>query len=219
MNEAGIGFRVTKDLDVVLSVEALDDKFGRMFWNFIKAGGYRIQKSMEGQSRFSRFVQPQSRVNKYPVMVELFSRRPDILTVPDWCHLTPIPLGQELSSLSAILLDDDYYRFICSGKMEMGGVIILDAEHLIPLKASAWINLTRQGAERNVISKHKNDIFRLYQIINPAFKAQLPSSIRTDMEVFLDAMDSEMVDLKSLGLRGKKKEEIIVELRGLYGLD
>jgi hypothetical protein len=219
MNEAGIGFRATKDLDLVVCVEALDEKFGRVFWDFIKAGGYQVQKSAEGQSRFYRFVQPQSKVNKYPVMVELFSRRPDILTVPDWCHLTPIPLGQELSSLSAILLDDEYYRFICSGKIEMGGVIILDAEHLIPLKASAWLHLSRQGAEKYAISKHKNDVFRLYQIIKPAFKTHLPASIRTDMEVFLDAMDSEMVDLKNLGLRGKKKDEIIGELREIYGID
>jgi len=219
MNEAGIEFRATKDLDLVLCVEALDENFGRAFWDFIKAGRYRIQKSAAGQNRFYRFVQPQSRVKKYPSMIELFSRSPDILTVPDWCHLTPIPLGRELSSLSAILLDEDYYDFICSGKTVMWGVIILDAEHLIPLKASAWLNLTRQGAEKHAIIKHKNDVFRLYQIIDPLSKTLLPASIRKDMEDFLDAMDGDIVDLKNLGFKGNRKSEIIRELREIYGLD
>ena len=33
-------FRATKDLDIVLLVEALTPDFGRKFWDFIKAGGY-----------------------------------------------------------------------------------------------------------------------------------------------------------------------------------
>jgi hypothetical protein len=219
MNEAGIDFRATKDLDMVLCVEALDEKFGRVFWDFIRAGGYQTKQSAEGRSRFYRFVQPQSTARRYPFMVELFSRKPDVLAVPDGFHLTPIPLGDELSSLSAILLDDDYYNFICSGKKDIADVMILDAEHLIPLKATAFLNLTRQGAEKRATSKHKNDVFRLYQIINPEIKTQLPASIRKDMEDFLDAMESDTVDLKNLGFRNKKKDEIIRELRGIYGLD
>ena len=40
MSEAGLPFRVTKDLDIVLCVEALDAHFFEKFWTFIKAGQY-----------------------------------------------------------------------------------------------------------------------------------------------------------------------------------
>ena len=40
--EAGLGFRATKDLDIVLSVEALDASFVRAFWEFVRAGKYHV---------------------------------------------------------------------------------------------------------------------------------------------------------------------------------
>ena len=37
--EAGrLPFRATKDLDIVLQVEALDAAFGEAFWSFVEAG-------------------------------------------------------------------------------------------------------------------------------------------------------------------------------------
>jgi hypothetical protein len=40
-------------------------------------------------------------------MLELFSRQPDVLQVADGSHLTPLPVEEDASSLSAILLDND----------------------------------------------------------------------------------------------------------------
>jgi hypothetical protein len=45
MEDAGLDFRATKDLDVVLVVEALSIAFGDAFWTFIHAGGYEIRQS------------------------------------------------------------------------------------------------------------------------------------------------------------------------------
>jgi glutathionyl-hydroquinone reductase len=45
--EAGIEFRATKDLDVVLLVELLDAIFAERFWAFVEAGGgLLIRKSL-----------------------------------------------------------------------------------------------------------------------------------------------------------------------------
>ena len=38
MEEAGLEFRATKDLDIVLCIEALDREFGKAFWQFIQTG-------------------------------------------------------------------------------------------------------------------------------------------------------------------------------------
>ena len=45
-------------------------------------------------------------------MLELFSRQPDNFEMPQDAQLTPIPMDEEVSSLSAILLDGEYYQFI-----------------------------------------------------------------------------------------------------------
>jgi len=42
MEEAGLGFRATKDLDIVLSVETLDVSFVRAFWEFVRTGKYHV---------------------------------------------------------------------------------------------------------------------------------------------------------------------------------
>jgi predicted nucleotidyltransferase len=38
MEEAGVAFRATQDLDIVLCVEALDKEFVKAFWAFVRAG-------------------------------------------------------------------------------------------------------------------------------------------------------------------------------------
>ena len=53
---------------------------------------------------------------------------------------------KDISSLSAILLDDDYYEFLKQGKVTVDGVTVLDAAYLIPFKAKAWMDLTDRKA-------------------------------------------------------------------------
>jgi len=47
LEEAGLEFRATKDLDIVLHVEALTPRFGEAFWRFIDAGGYEIHQAAD----------------------------------------------------------------------------------------------------------------------------------------------------------------------------
>lgn len=121
MEEAGLTFRATKDLDVVLHVEALTPAFGEAFWKFIETGGYAIRQASDtGKTVFYRFQKP--RDDRYPAMVELFARAPDGLQPVAGTQLTPIPLDEAVSSLSAILLDEAYYAFIIAGRREMDGL-------------------------------------------------------------------------------------------------
>jgi hypothetical protein len=59
-------------------------------------------------------------------------------------------------------------------------------------------------------------VFRLYRVVNPAFKTAIPKKIFEDMGVFLDAMRSESVNLKNLGINDQGLESILGELRRLY---
>jgi hypothetical protein len=74
MEEAGLGFRLTKDFDVVLLVEGLDAGFAETFWAFIEAGGYEWREKADG-GKLYRFQRPTA--SDYPQMIELFSRAPE----------------------------------------------------------------------------------------------------------------------------------------------
>ena len=135
--------------------------------------------------------------------------------------LTPLPMDEDISSLSAILLDDDYYEFLKQGKVTVDGVTVLDAAYLIPFKAKAWMDLTdRKAAGEHVdsknIKKHKNDVFRLTELIDPTAKIVAPKGVYADIQEFVLRMKNETVDIKQLGLVGRTKEKILEELKAMY---
>jgi len=219
MTEEGLDFRATKDIDLVLIVEAVDADFGRKFWDYVKQAGYEHCNKSTGVPQFYRFSRPSS--NRYPTMIELFTRRLDAIRLPDDAVLTPLPMDDDISSLSAILLDDDYYEFLKQGKVTVDGITVLDAAFLIPFKAKAWIDLTnRKMAGEHIdsknIRKHKNDVFRLTELIDPSDRIVAPQQVRLDMQEFIQRMSEESVDIKQLGLVGKTKDQILSELRDMY---
>ena len=204
LGEAGLEFRATKDLDIVLWVEALDEDFVKAFWKFIRAGKYQTQQKSTGEPQFYRFQKPGE--GSYPFMLELFSRKPDVLQNDEGSHLTPLPMEEEVSSLSAILMDREYYEFIRAGRKETGGLPWVGAEHLIPLKARAWLDLSqrKEAGERvdsKAIKKHKNDVFRLFQIITP-LETPPPDQVQQDMSAFIAKVREDGVDLKALKVVG-----------------
>lgn len=105
MTEEGLDFRATKDIDLVLIIEALDVNFGKKFWEYVKQAGYEHCNKSSGVPQFYRFSHPVS--NQYPAMIELFTRKLDAIQLPEDTVITPLPMDEEISSLSAILLDDD----------------------------------------------------------------------------------------------------------------
>ena len=218
MSEVGAGFRGTKDIDMVLLVESLTADFGRRFWAYVTAGGYQHKNKSNGQPQFYRFTNPGR--PGFPLMIELFSRRADAIELPADAVLTPLPLDDDLSSLSAILMDDDYYSFLQAGRTVIDGIPILDAAHLIPLKAKAWLDWSdRKAAGEAVdsrhIRKHKNDVFRLSGVLLPSAKAEASAAIIADLTAFCAAMRNEDVDLKSLGLPGSKTD-VIKKIMSVY---
>jgi len=219
--QSGIPFRATKDLDIVLCLESLDARFAAAFWDFVALGRYDVQESTTGQKRFYRFKKPKN--PEVPAMLELFARAPDVLGERPGTTLVPIPIDEEVSSLSAILLDNDYYAWIHSGKRLIDGLPVVRPEHLIPLKTRAWLDLRDRAAagqsiDSNDIKKHRNDFFRLYRIIEPDFRAALPQPVMLDMQTFLAEVLKDPPDLKSLDLRSLSMEDVLDSLRALYAI-
>jgi len=222
MADAGLDFRATKDLDIVLCAEALDAEFAQRFWDFVKAGEYEHQEKSTGDRQFYRFTKPSSK--DYPVMLELFSRKPGAVMLEGDADLTPIPVDEEVSSLSAILLDEDYYQCIQDGKEILDGVSILKVEFIIPLKMKAWSDLTQrkedgEKVDSKNIRKHKNDVLKVSQLLGPAQSVKLPDTIKDDMRDFIASIADQELDMKSLGLAGLTQEQIIDSITAIYELN
>jgi len=223
MEEAGLAFRATKDLDIVLHVEALTPAFGEAFWKFVEAGGYEIRQASDtGKPIFYRFQKPADA--RYPAMVELFARAPDGLQLVEGSQLTPIPLDEGVSSLSAILLDEAYYAFIMAGRREVNGLPWVGEDRLIPLKAIAWLDLSarkEEGAKVDAkdVRKHLNDVLRLSQLLTPATRIPLVEKIGADMTRFLTAVAAEnSIDPKALQLGEATVAALVARIAQAYEL-
>jgi len=220
MNEAGIDFRATKDFDMVLSIEALDDKFVKKFWKFIEDGQYQIKQKSDGKPQFYRFMNPIDKT--FPTMIELFSIKPAHLTIEIDSHLTPIPVTEKLSSLSAILLDEDYYNCLKSGTRIVDDINILNPEYILAFKAKAWLDLSERKElgvhiDSKQIKKHLNDIFRLFSLLAPSDKITLPTSIKNDLTKFLIQLrKNNSINLRQLGINNLSKTQVIESIEKIY---
>jgi len=201
--------RATKDLDLVLVVEALTPGFGMRLWDFIKDGNYesRTRGENEHKHEYFRFMNPQDK--SYPKQIELFARNTGILNLPEDAHIEPISIGEDLSSLSAILMDDDYYSFTIGHSRIIEEIHIASPEALICLKAKAYTEmLTRKDNGEQVdsrdIEKHKKDIFRLIAMLPQNAHFNLPTKLRQVIVLFIQRV-GELPNqdfFKSSGLRG-----------------
>jgi hypothetical protein len=190
MGAAGLPFRATKDLDVVLVITALRPSFVARFWEFVKAAKYESLQQSEQRPEFYRFTGTSDEA--YPFMIELLCK--NVLDLPEGTHLTPIPVDEDISSLSAILLDDVYYQFVMATRTEIEGVPTIPAHCLMALKAKAYLDLLgrREEGDPNVkgsdIKKHRNDVFRLYVTLAADDRFDLPDQLAADLRRFLDTI-------------------------------
>ncbi len=212
--------RATKDLDIVLVVEAIDPSFVALFWAFVEEGGYRLSQVSRGDRRkFYRFQKPTNAA--FPAMLELFSREPT-LSVPlgTGTHLTPIPVGEDVASLSAILLDPDYYAFILAERKDLMGLPYIGEGCLIALKAVAWLDLRERKASGDAIDgkdigKHLMDVFALSQVLLPSTRFDVSPRIAADIERFAAEARMEQHDLSRFG-KDISADDIILGIQAAF---
>ncbi len=216
MTHADTDFRVTKDIDMILIMEARQQEFVKVFWEYILEGGYRFGWKNSDKVHFYRFTDPKP---GYPFMIELFSKSPDYIKgIPE--GVVPVRVEDEVSSLSAILLDDDYYNFMLAGRRTVAGASVLDAEHIIPFKMYAWLDLKdrkERGEHVNErdLKKHKYDVFRLLQIIDRTTTVDTTGLVKENVARFMREIVTEKIPFEQLGLPFEMDEGLEL-LRNLY---
>ncbi|MDZ7772841.1 MAG: hypothetical protein U5K31_08900 [Balneolaceae bacterium] len=221
----GINFRVTKDIDMILVVEAVDDDFISRFWDFIKAGKYKRNEQSD-RWQYYRFIDPE--IEGFPAQIELFSRTPDIIPPIDDARFTVIPTDEDLSSLSAILMDGDYYHFTLEHSTTEGELRRANELALVCLKAKAFLDLSQrkkegQRIDSKTIKKHRSDIFRLAATLTDEDQITLPESIQKDMSAFMEMMEDNPPQtkdlLKAMGITMLNTDQLINQLKQSFKLD
>lgn len=219
--DVGLPFRATKDIDLVLCVEVVDTSFAGQLAAFIDDGGYEARQHQDGNKEFFRFHKPKD--DKFPYMIELFSRLPGGLKLPETMEVQSLPVEDDIISLSAILLDEEYFAALQKAKREIDGITIVDEMIIIPFKARAFLDLSKRKAEGQEIrskdiKKHRNDIIRLSQLLPQDARIEITGKIKADMEEFLDHLKGdETADPKALK-SPMDRAEIVAFLRGAYAI-
>jgi len=222
MELLGEPFRTTKDLDVVLVVEALDQAFVRQFWRFIKDGGYTIRQNggTAGVSPvFYRFQQPEDKA--FPAQIELFCRVPDGLLHDEAARMTRVPVEEQAASLSAIILDDEYYRYLLNGVSCTEEVSHISADRLVPLKAHAWLNKKAQveqglQVDGRDLKKHFKDVIALAPLLSEGM-VKLPERVAHDMAEFLRQVPTELAS-NPQAYRGVDAERLVETIKGAFAI-
>lgn len=198
LEDSEIEPRATDDIDMILIVDKMTPEFGRRFWQFIAEGNYQTRERKRGEGKdpvpeLFRFIKPNP---GYPVRIELLSTRPEILGEPTGFHLTPIPAGEDISSLSAIIMDPDCYEFTIANNIVEDGLRVASPVSLICLKVRAFLNLTEEKKSNpNVrskdIKKHRDDVFKLMlATFNPESRVSVPETIKVSLLRFVETMEA-----------------------------
>lgn len=191
--------RATDDIDMILVIEKMTPEFALRFWEFIALGGYttreRKRADKEPVTELFRFGNP---INGFPVQIELLSKHPDVLGEPTDFYLTPIPVGEKIPSLSAILLDEEYYHQTIDGSIIEDGIRIANPLSLLCLKVKAFLNLTEEkktnpNVRSGDIKKHRDDVFKLLAMrIDPFTPIELPKTMRNEVNIFIRTMEESL---------------------------
>ena len=221
LDQQGVDFRQTRDLDIVVLTASADAAFARKFWSFIEEGGYLPGVRDGGQVLYYRFTLPEARIGTgYPAMIELFSKHPGFRLECESSHIAPLPFDGSVSSLSAIILDDGYYEFIRKGLTRVDGISVIDSLHLMPLKMRAHLDLKARNArgehvDKKDLRKHRADVLTLSEALPGHARLALSGQLAEDAQAFFKDAEEYVGRIPKARDRARAIENIAF-LKGVY---
>ena len=219
--------RATHDIDMIVIVEKMTSNFAEHFWQFVREGGYRPEKRKQSEGEVPKYELYRFVNGKpdYPEMIELLSRHPDILGEPKGLTIEPLPVDEVTSSLSAIIMDDDFYHFTIDHSKLTNGLRHADPAALIALKSRAYLNLLQDKANgKHVnskdIKKHRSDVLKNVVIMTED-EIPAPSSIVKCVKEFVMSIRSNWEEFanplaKSLDQTPEFVEALLEQLENLF---
>ena len=217
MSRTEVKARATHDIDMIVIVEKMTKAYGERFWQFIKEAGYRPEKRKSGDGDSPHYEMYRFLDGKpgYPEMIALLSRHQDILGVPQGLVIEPMPMGENVSSLSAVIMDDEFYHFTIEHSKLTDGVRHAGPIALIALKARAYLNLLNDRAaghhvNTKNIKKHRSDVLKNVVIL-PDEVIPVPEPILNCIQEFVWAIRKDWAELAGPLAKSLEQNEAFVE--------
>ena len=142
---------------------------------------------------------------------------------------TPISLDEGVKSLSAIVLDEEYYEYAKEHRDFSAGVPCLSSEALVAFKSSAYLNLLSDREQNPAsvrsedLNKHRNDVFRLVSVMPEGARFELPYVIKERLDNFLTLFPADSEEWgairSSIGAMALSPEVYIKRIKEMFSLD
>lgn len=193
----GFESRTTKDYDMVIIDELKNGDFYNTLTSFLEQGEY-VGSQKDNKSQLFRFTTTKP---GFPEMIELFSILPEY-PLKKVSRETPVHFDED-ASLSALLLDEDYYQLLVNEREVLNGYSVLSTKGLIVFKAKAWLDMSErakngeQGLTKK-IKKHLNDVTRLAGLLrqeDTLSGLNVREKVKQDMSQFISSL---FLDIESI---------------------
>ncbi|ETS95724.1 hypothetical protein HMPREF1512_1738 [Streptococcus sp. OBRC6] len=190
LDAKGFESRTTKDYDMVIIDELKNKDFYNTLTKFLELGEYAGSQK-DNKAQLFRFTTKKA---GFPEMVELFSILPEY-PLKKLGRETPVHFDED-ASLSALLLDEEYYQLLVKEREVIDGYSVLSNRGLIVFKAKAWLDMTdrvtngAQGLSKK-IKKHLNDVTRLAALLHEGeclSDLEVSDTVKQDMVRFVDLL-------------------------------
>lgn len=186
----GFESRTTKDYDMVIIDELKNQDFYNTLIKFLELGEYECSQK-DDKAQLFRFTTQKS---DFPETIELFSVLPEY-PLKKLGRETPVRFDED-ASLSALLLDEEYYQLLVNERLVIEGYSVLSNRGLIVFKAKAWLDMTdrvKTGAQglSSKIKKHLNDVTRLAVLLRDGERLsdlEVADTVKKDMARFIEML-------------------------------
>jgi hypothetical protein len=221
MDEEGLEFRATKDVDMVVLTRSKE--LNERILAYVNDGGYKTREATEKQPKYYRFQKPENK--DCPPIIEIFARNELGLELGKDQYIIPIK-EDAAERLSAILLDDEYFELIQKNLVTTESKIpVINAVANICLKARAHRELSDRrdagdkSAEEKAIQKHLKDIWRLAATLTGEETIALAGAPLKDITTAITRLDPIPEDQFKQVMEktpGAKKEIVMAALKKVF---
>ena len=208
-NEIANHGKATYDIDLVL-LSSNSKEITQRIKQYVKEGEYKIQRGSVDQYQYYRFIEPKKET--FAKEIELFASNENMLELDENQRIIPIDPEEGLYSLSAIMLDKEYFEMIKNNIDKNHVAPCTNTQATILLKMSAFYDLKQRGDAK--YKKYRRDILKLALLLIGNEEIILVGRMKKDFDTFLahleQDIDSKM--LKSIVDKLPVEKEQIIEI-------
>lgn len=207
--------KATHDIDLVL-LTTCSIEMSQRIKQYVQEGKYEIQKGNKDQYHYYRFVKPE--IEGFAKEIELFASNENDLKLDDSQRIIPIDPEEGLYSLSAIMLDPEYFEMIKNNVTMSVVAPCTNTQATIMLKMSAFFDL--KARNDNKWKKHRQDILKLSLLLTGEERLQMTGRMVKDFESFMTHLEKD-VDQKMIktilnGMVTVDKEHTLETLKKVF---